>query len=149
LRFESRRIGGICFAFSNDSRWLGVETGAGTVRLVDPDSGQELARFEDPNEDVAGSIAFSPDGRYLVTTTNFNTQSAHVWDLAAIRPQLAKTGLDWDQPSLAGSGTAEHVATESEAAEPGVTAWALPRRITARPISLSADHAAIIKALQQ
>jgi WD40 repeat protein len=119
------------------------------LSLVDPDSGRELARFEDPNEDVAASIAFSPDGRYLVMTTNSNTQSVHVWDLAAIRPQLAEMGLDWDKPSLAGSGTAEHVAKESEAPEPGVTAWGLPRRITTRPISLSADREAIIKALPQ
>jgi serine/threonine protein kinase/WD40 repeat protein len=146
---ESRRIGGNPFAFSHDSRWLAVETGAGALRLVDPDSGRELARFEDPNEDVVGSIAFSPDGRYLVTTTNSSTQSVHIWDLAAIRPQLAEMDLDWDQRSRASSGTAEQVARKSEAAVPGLNAWGLPRRIMTRPISLSADHEAISKALRQ
>jgi WD40 repeat protein len=146
---EARRIGGYCFAFSHDSRWLAVETGAGAARLVDPDSGQELARFEDPNDDVADSISFSPDGRYLVMTSNRNTPSVHVWDLAAIRPQLADMGLDWDHPSPAGSAPAEQVARGNTAAEPGLTAWGLPRRIKTRPISLSADREAIIKALRQ
>ena len=36
-----------------DGKLLAVETGDGVVRLVDPDSGREYARLEDPNQDQA------------------------------------------------------------------------------------------------
>src|SRR5262249_38269034 len=50
---EGSTIGGAlgAFAFSPDSKVLAVETGAGVVRLVDPDTGREYARLEDPNQD--------------------------------------------------------------------------------------------------
>lgn len=84
-------------AFSPDGKLLAVETGYGSVRLVDPDTGREYARLEDPNQDRAGAMSFTPDGTQLVTTNN-DSHSVHVWDLRAIREQLAKMGLDWDQP---------------------------------------------------
>ena len=89
--------GGAAFAFSPDSKLLAVETGHGAVRLVDPDTGREYARLENPNQDRAGFLSFSPDGTQLVTTKG-DSQSIHVWDLRAIREQLVKMGLDWDLP---------------------------------------------------
>ncbi len=85
------------FAFSPDSKLLAVDTGHAVVRLVDPDTGREYARLEDPNQDRPSSIAFSPDGTQLVTMSN-DSHSLHVWDLRAIREQLAKMRLDWDLP---------------------------------------------------
>jgi WD40 repeat protein len=84
-------------AFSTDSNLLAVETGNGVIRLVDPDTGREYARLEDPNQDRASFMCFSPDGSQLVTT-NHDSQSIHVWDLSVIRAELAKMGLDWDLP---------------------------------------------------
>jgi tetratricopeptide (TPR) repeat protein len=84
-------------AFSDDGRLLAVETGLGVVRLVDPDTGREYARLEDPNRDRAGALTFSRDGSQLVTTSN-DSHSIHVWDLRAIRERLAKIDLDWDLP---------------------------------------------------
>jgi WD40 repeat protein len=82
-------------AFSPDSKLLAVETGDAVVRLLDPQSGREYARLEDPNQDRAGFLCFSPDSTQLVTT-NQDSQSIHVWDLGAIRGQLAEMGLDWE-----------------------------------------------------
>ncbi|MBI3408129.1 MAG: tetratricopeptide repeat protein [Planctomycetes bacterium] len=91
---EGPQIGGGGFAFSLDSKLLAVATG-GVVRLVDPDTGREYARLEDPNQDRAFYLSFSPDGTQLVASNN-DSQSIHVWDLRAIREQLAKMELDWD-----------------------------------------------------
>jgi serine/threonine protein kinase/WD40 repeat protein len=87
---------GDAIGFSPDGRLLAVETGQGTVRLVDPDTGREYARLEDPNQDRASHIAFSPDGTQLVA--NGERQSLHVWDLRAIRADLARRNLDWNLP---------------------------------------------------
>src|SRR5262249_54514449 len=81
---------------SPDSKLLAVETGENTVRLLDPDTGREYARLEDPNQDRAWHLAFSPDGTQLVATSE--SQSLHVWDLRAIREELARRNLDWEPP---------------------------------------------------
>jgi eukaryotic-like serine/threonine-protein kinase len=86
-------IGGPRFAFSPDSKLLAVETGHGVVRLVDPESGREYARLEDPDQDLA-TLSFSQDGSQLIATSN-DSYSIHVWDLRAIRHELAKMDLDW------------------------------------------------------
>ena len=66
---EGPQIGvGAAFAFSADGKLLAVETGHGAVRLVDPDTGREYARLENPNQDRADFLSFSPDGTQLVTT---------------------------------------------------------------------------------
>ncbi len=90
--------GGTVFAFSPDGKLLAVETNFGTVRLIDPKTGREYVRLEDPNQDRAHWLRFSPDGTQLVTTNN-DSQSIHVWDLRAIRRQLAEIGLDWNLPA--------------------------------------------------
>ncbi len=41
---------------------------------------------------------FSPDGSQLVVTTH-DGPAVHVWDLRAIRKQLARMDLDWDAPA--------------------------------------------------
>jgi tetratricopeptide (TPR) repeat protein len=93
---QGAEVGGGPFAFSPDSKLLAVETGSGVVRLVDSDSGREYASLEDPNQDrVYQGMSFTSDGTRLVTT-NTDSNSIHVWDLRAIRQELAKLGLDWD-----------------------------------------------------
>jgi serine/threonine protein kinase/WD40 repeat protein len=100
-----RRIGecsGV-FAFSPglkspSGKLLAVETGYGVVRLVNPDTGHEYARLEDPDQDRAFDLSINADGTQLVVSNNDDSRSIHVWDLRAIREQLAKMGLDWDLP---------------------------------------------------
>jgi serine/threonine protein kinase/WD40 repeat protein len=89
--------GGSLMAFSPDARLLAVETGSGVVRLVDPNTGEEYARLEDPDQDRAFWIGFSPDGTHLVTTS-FDRQLVHVWDLRLLREDLSALGLDWNLP---------------------------------------------------
>jgi eukaryotic-like serine/threonine-protein kinase len=81
-------------AFSPDGKLLVFETGTGVACLVDPESGREYARLEDPNQDRASDFAFSPDGTNLVSTTT-DGFCVHVWDLRAMRRQLASMNLDW------------------------------------------------------
>ena len=94
---EGPQIGGQVVAFSPDSKLLAVEMGYGVVRLVNPETGLEYARLEDPNQDRPIHMSFSPDGTQLVTT-NSDSLSIHVWDLRAIRKQLANMALDWELP---------------------------------------------------
>jgi WD40 repeat protein/tetratricopeptide (TPR) repeat protein len=93
-------------AFSPDSRMLAFETSYGVIRLVDPATGREYARLEDPDQDRAFWISFSPDGTKLVTSTH-SAGSVHVWDLRAIRTWLAAHGLDWDLPPYEPAAAAE------------------------------------------
>ncbi len=99
---EGPRIGGGTFAFSPDlkspsGKLLAVDTGFGAIRLVDPETGREYARLEDPAQDRAFHMSFTPDGTRLVVT-NGDSRSIHVWDLRMIRQELAKMDLDWDLP---------------------------------------------------
>jgi tetratricopeptide (TPR) repeat protein len=84
-------------AFSPDGGLLALETEQSTVRLLDPDTGREYARLEVPNQVRVFSPAFSPDGTQLVINGEF--QSLHVWDLRAIREELAPRKLDWNMPA--------------------------------------------------
>jgi len=100
---EGPKIGGGEGAdFSPGGKMLAVESGMGAIRLVDPGTGLEFARLEDPNQDRAGRISFSPDGTKLIATTG-DSQSIHVWDLRAIRDKLADMNLDWGLPTYAPS----------------------------------------------
>jgi WD40 repeat protein/Flp pilus assembly protein TadD len=92
---EGPVIGGVSSStFSPDGRLLAIDTGTGAVRLVDTETGQEVARFDDPNQDRASWLGFAPDGTRLLTTNN-DTCSIHVWDLRSIRLGLAALDLDW------------------------------------------------------
>jgi hypothetical protein len=93
---QGPEIGGRDFAFSPDSKVLAVETGYGSVRLVDPSSGREYARLEDPNQ-ARAEPRFSLDGSRLIVT-GIEGLAVRVWDLRALREELAKMDLDWDLP---------------------------------------------------
>jgi serine/threonine protein kinase/WD40 repeat protein len=92
------------FAFAPDGGLLAVDR-SGLVRLVDPDTGRELAALEPPPEAPRGTdrLAFSPDGGLLAVPVLY---SVIVWDLRQIRAELAALALDWDAPAIAAAGTA-------------------------------------------
>ena len=89
--------GGGAVAFAPDGRLAAWSGGKGYVPLIDPDTGREQARLEDPNQDGLLALTFSPDGTRLFGTTN-DSQCVRVWDLRLIRRGLADLGLDWDAP---------------------------------------------------
>jgi WD40 repeat protein len=82
-------------AFSPDGRL--IVNGAGCrVSLVEAATGREVARLEGPSGECLGSVVFSPDGTLLAGVADF--RSIHLWDLRAVRRELAAIGLDWDLP---------------------------------------------------
>jgi tetratricopeptide (TPR) repeat protein len=84
-------------AVSPDGGVLAANAGQGEIRLFEPATARELARLQDPNQD-AGSLSFSPDGTKLLCSSELG-QCFHVWDLRAMRAELADLGLDWARPS--------------------------------------------------
>ncbi|MBX7103005.1 MAG: protein kinase [Gemmataceae bacterium] len=81
-------------AFSPDGRMLAVETGEGTIRLVNPLNGRELTILEDSDRDRASWLGFTEDGARLVAVGN-DSRTVHVWDLARLRVGLRGQNLDW------------------------------------------------------
>ena len=75
----------------------------GRVRLVDPDSGREVATLDAGTGSSASffCLAFSPDGTQLAAGRD---HIIHLWDLRRIREQLAALGLDWDAPPYPPAG---------------------------------------------
>ena len=84
------------FAFSPDKKLMALITNGGSIRLVDPQTGVEYVRLEDPSQD-RGLVRFSSDATQIVT--NNDDPSVHVWDLRTIRSQLVELGLDWNLPA--------------------------------------------------
>ena len=77
------------FAFLPVGGILAAETYAGSIRLLDPNTGMEYARLDDPQQDRATHITFTPDGTRLIATSG-DSFSMHVWDLRMIRDKLDK-----------------------------------------------------------
>ncbi len=86
-------------AFTADSKLMALEGEQGILALLDPATGHEYARLEDPNLDRSEWYTFTPDGTQLVTSSSGdNGYLIHVWDLRLIRQGLTRIGLDWELP---------------------------------------------------
>ena len=93
---ERRDFGNAWAAFTPDGR-LALSDPHGTIRLVEPASGKEVACLTFPEASRYPPTCFSPDGAYLVTT-QAELNALYVWDLRLIRGQLKELDLDWDGP---------------------------------------------------
>jgi serine/threonine protein kinase/WD40 repeat protein len=93
---QKRKLAGPA-QFAPDSQMMVVTSGTHVLRLEVTLTGQELARLEDPNLDVAQNLVFTPDGTRLVVLTA-GREVLHLWDLRLLREQLALRGLDWEAP---------------------------------------------------
>lgn len=80
--------------FTGDSRVLGVGEIDGVLRLIDPLTGAEWARLSHEDLSVASTIAFSPNQQSLIASSVDKHSVTLVWDLKAMRHELAIRGLD-------------------------------------------------------
>jgi serine/threonine protein kinase/WD40 repeat protein len=96
---EARRENGHGIAFSADGSQLLVQESSKLLRLIDTETGRLITRLESPDLCTLEALgaAFTPDGSKLVTVTR-DGNAVHIWDLRAIRKQLAEMDLDWDAP---------------------------------------------------
>jgi hypothetical protein len=91
--------------FSPDGRLLVVADPGKFLRLVETPTGRPLARLTGPDLGDVGWATFSPDGSRLVVS-NLDAQAVQVWNLRAVRAQLAALDLDWDAPDYSGEDPA-------------------------------------------
>lgn len=85
--------------FSPDSQLLALSDEISVIRLVEPASGRDVAVLTAPERTRLMPIAFTPDGARLIAHGE-ETGALHIFDLRAIRRQLAEMKLDWDLPPL-------------------------------------------------
>jgi WD40 repeat protein len=85
------------FAFARQSRLVALSGKYRDVRLVDLDSGKELARLTVPEETRVNPDCFSPDESRLVARGH-DSGLLYIWDLRALRAGLKSLGLDWNRP---------------------------------------------------
>ncbi len=85
---------GLGIAFSPDSRVLAVGQVNGVLGLFDPLTGKEWIRLSTGDSSAASTLAFSPDQRWLIVSMKDEHSLAQVWDLVAMRRELAIHELD-------------------------------------------------------
>jgi WD40 repeat protein/tetratricopeptide (TPR) repeat protein len=98
--------GGGLPAFAPDGKQMAcaIQEKRGVFGLYEVESGRELARFEDPQQDPIDELTFSADGTKLFVANRSGTGVNRAWDLRLIRERLAATGLDWDAPPYPPAG---------------------------------------------
>ena len=69
------------------------------VRLLEPETCREVAVLTAPERTRLLPLTFTPDGARLISYGE-ETGALHIFDLRAIRRQLAEMDLDWDFPPL-------------------------------------------------
>jgi WD40 repeat protein len=84
-------------AISPDNLCLAFGDSRGTIRLVEIESGREIARLTGPVRGHYAVACFSSDGTKLLAEGPDHT-AIYVFDLRLIREQLAALRLDWDWP---------------------------------------------------
>jgi tetratricopeptide (TPR) repeat protein len=92
-----RELGGTGLCFAPDSRLVAILDENQLIRLVEAGTGRVVARLERPDSSTVTSAVFSPDGARLVLVAD--NAPVHVWDLRALRRELAAMGLDWEAPA--------------------------------------------------
>jgi WD40 repeat protein len=94
---EGRRFDPAQFAFSPDGRLMALNDVVGELRLVETNTGREVARLTGTEQMWYQPICFSPDATRMIAVRK-DKEALYVWDLRLIREQLRELGLDWDWP---------------------------------------------------
>jgi WD40 repeat protein len=86
------------FAFSPNGTILAIARSSSEVELLDANKGWEkLVTLKSPDDlAILNWLKFSADGSQLAVVTQ--AHSIYIWDLRAIRTQLAGMHLDWELP---------------------------------------------------
>lgn len=93
IRRDSAGAGLGQVAFSRDGRLLALALSRRIVQLVEADSGREIVLLAPPSPQSVGWLAFSPDDQNLMAATD--QAEIQVWDLRALRRELAALNLNW------------------------------------------------------
>jgi len=86
-------FGGIV-AFSADGQLIALPISPGIVEIQLTESGQTVARLEDPFGDRSGWMAFTADNHDLIVCAPY-APAIHVWHLDELRRQLSEFSGDW------------------------------------------------------
>ena len=100
VRAVSRDFAGYvpgALAFTRGGETVAIAHSSREIKLLDVDSGRELATLAAPVPELLTSLCFTPDGGRLAAGTR--TGVIQLWDLHRIRQQLRDMGLDWDPPA--------------------------------------------------
>lgn len=114
--------------FSPDSQLVATRHGRTQIQLCETRTGRVLASLQRGHQ---LPLCFSPDGAQLVTTGDDGL--IQVWDLRAIRRQLAAMNLDWDLPPYAS-------AKEVERAQPPEVIVLTTGSLQAKLVKLAVDE---------
>jgi tetratricopeptide (TPR) repeat protein len=87
------------FAFSADSRLIALNDVLGAIRLIELDSGREVARLTGPEATWYQPVALTADGTRLIATCS-GLKALYVWDLRQLRARLKEMKLDWEWPEF-------------------------------------------------
>jgi WD40 repeat protein len=90
--------------FTRDGSLLALQGEPGTLRLIQPETGVELARLITSEELPLVPLCFTPDGSQLIAM-GYEGQSLHRFDLRAIQAGLTELGLDWQLPPFSDVGS--------------------------------------------
>jgi serine/threonine protein kinase/WD40 repeat protein/Tfp pilus assembly protein PilF len=88
-------------AFSPDSRLLAVAVSRRQVRLIETETGRPVLTLTSPDAGIVCSLAFSADGSRLAAARQ--DRDVQLWDLRAMRRQLAAFDLDRPTPLFKGT----------------------------------------------
>ena len=133
---EGPSVGGARGCFSPDGQLLAVEDSAGVIRLVETDTGNDVVRLESPEQSRLTPSCFSPDGTLLIAS-GYDSEALHIWDLRALRQELAQLGLDWDAPA--------YPPTPSSLSFPGPGG----KRVAATSLEVAVDPGDLLKEVAQ
>jgi len=89
--FQLERAGGIgCFRFSPDGKRVAAAAYGGWTTIFEPKSLEVVANWRN-HANGGGQVAWSPDGRYVLTAANSGDHAIQAWDTLAQQPCLIES----------------------------------------------------------